>query len=173
MNSSRKPAARDRCARATAATFFAAAFFFLCVAGAGFGQDAAVRAGGASPPPRAAEDDSAAQEARSALARAGAEERLEGIKDERLRRAVQATYRAVVELADNREPARVAALNAKFERAYASLVRETARGEHKTCAANCKAFDGEPCLTKCKAAGKKFCGCHLIVFGCIVAECLF
>jgi hypothetical protein len=111
--------------------------------------------------------------ARAALARLPAESRLGEIRNEHLRRAVQTTYRAVVELADNRDSARVAALYSKFERAYASFTRETARGEHRTCAANCKSFDGEPCLANCKAAGKKFCGCKLILFGCIVAECLF
>jgi hypothetical protein len=121
--------------------------------------------------PTEAED--AASAARTALARLPAEARLGEIKNERLRRAVQATYRAVVELADNRESGKVSTLNFKFERAYASVARETARGEYKSCAANCKAFDGEPCLTQCKANGKKFCGCKLIVFGCVVAECVF
>jgi hypothetical protein len=119
------------------------------------------------------EAEEVAAAARAALARLPAESRLGEIRNEHLRRAVQTTYRAVVELADNRDPARVAALNSKFERAYASVTRETARGEHRTCAANCKSFDGEPCLAQCKAAGKKFCGCKLILFGCVVAECLF
>jgi membrane-bound lytic murein transglycosylase B len=124
-------------------------------------------------PPAGFEAEEAAAAARAALARLPAETRLGEIKNERLRRAVQATYRAVVELADNRESGKVAALNAKFERAYVSVGRETARGEHKTCAANCKAFDGEPCLLKCKSTGTKFCGCKLILFGCVVAECVF
>ena len=121
-------------------------------------------------PSSAAEE--AATAARAALARLPSEARLGGIRDERLRRAVQETYRAVVELADNRESGKVFVLNAKFERAYASVGRETARGQHKSCAANCKALDGEPCLSKCKNDGKKFCGCKLIVFGCVVAECI-
>jgi hypothetical protein len=119
------------------------------------------------------EAEEAAAAARAALARLPAEVRLGEIKNGHLRRAVQITYRAVVELADNRDSGKVAALNSKFERAYASVARETARGEHKTCAANCKSFDGEPCLTQCKPAGKKFCGCTLILFGCVVTECLF
>lgn len=121
----------------------------------------------------ASEVEHVAAAARAALARLPAEARLGEIRNERLRRAVQETYRAVVELADNREPGQLAALNYKFERAYASVGRETTRGEHKNCAANCKAFDGEPCRTKCRATGKKFCGCKLIIFGCIVAECIF
>lgn len=124
-------------------------------------------------PPAASEAEEAATAARTALARLPAESRLGEIKDERLRRAVQTTYRAVVELADNRDSGKVALLNSRFERAYASLARATARGEHKPCAANCKAFDGEPCLTNCRTAAKKFCGCKLILFGCIVAECIF
>lgn len=123
--------------------------------------------------PAQSQAEEAAAAARAALARLPAEERLEEIKDERLRRAVQATYRAVVELADNRDPGKVAALNARFERAYANVARATARGEHRTCTANCKALDGEPCLSKCRAAGRIFCGCKLIVFGCVVAECVF
>ena len=124
-------------------------------------------------PPAMSEVEEAAAAARAALARLPVEARLGEIRNERLRRAVQATYRAVVEIADNREPGKIAALNTKFERAYASVERQTARGEHKTCAANCKALDGEPCPAKCKAAGKKFCGCKLTVFGCVVAECIF
>ena len=123
--------------------------------------------------PVPSEAEEAAASARQALARLPAEARLGDIKNEQLRRAVQATYRAIIELADNREPGRVGALNSRFERAYASVERETARGEHKSCAANCKALDGEPCLTKCKASRQKFCGCRLIVFGCVVAECVF
>lgn len=119
------------------------------------------------------EVEEAAAAARAALARLPAGARLGEIGDERLRRAVQAAYGAVVELAENREPGRLAALNSKFERAYTSVEREAARGGHKTCAANCKALDGEPCLSKCRGGGKKFCGCKLIVFACVVAECVF
>lgn len=119
------------------------------------------------------EAEEAASAAQSALARLPAEARLGEIGDERLRLAVQAAYRAVVGLAENGEPGRVSALNSKFERAYASVGRETARGGHRTCAANCKALDGEPCLARCRAAGKKFCGCKLTVFACVVAECIF
>lgn len=143
----------------------------LCGAACAYAATATAR-----PPVAAAasEAEEATAAARAALARLPAETRLGEIENERLRRAVQATYRAVVELADNRDSARVAALNSKFERAYASVGRETARrGEHKTCAANCRALDGEPCLKKCQADGKKFCGCKLIVFGCVVAECVF
>lgn len=123
--------------------------------------------------PAVSEAEEAAAAARVALARLPAEARLGEIKNGHLRRAVQTTYRAVVELADNRDPGKFVALNSRFERAYASVAREAARGEHRTCAANCKSFDGDPCLTKCKADGKKFCGCKLIIFGCVVAECLF
>jgi hypothetical protein len=127
----------------------------------------------AAVPPELSEAEEATAAARAALGRLPAEARLGEIKDERLRRAVQTAYSAVVELAENREPGRLAALSSKFERAYTSVERETARGEHKTCAANCKAFDGEPCLAKCRSAGKKFCGCKLLVFACVVAECVF
>lgn len=126
----------------------------------------------AGPAPQS-DAEEAARVARATLARLPPEARLDEIRDERLRSAVQTAYRAVAEMAANREPANAAGLNSKFERAYASVERETARGEHKTCAANCKAFDGEPCLAKCRADGKKFCGCRLVVFGCIVAECIF
>jgi hypothetical protein len=133
----------------------------------------AVCAYAASAPPESSEAEEAASAARAALARLPAGARLGEIEDERLRRAVQAAYGAVVELAENREPGRLAALSSKFERAYTSVERETARDGHKTCASNCKAFDGEPCLAKCRGAGKKFCGCKLIVFACVVAECIF
>lgn len=134
---------------------------------------ACAHATGSTPLPAQSQAEEAAAAAREALARLPAEARLGEIKDERLRRAVQATYRAVVELADNRDPGKVAALNSRFERAYASVGRATARGELRTCTANCKALDGEPCRTKCRAAEKTFCGCKLIVFGCVVAECVF
>jgi len=127
----------------------------------------------AASPPAISEVEEAAAAARAALGRLPLETRLGEISNERLRRAVQATYRTVVEIADNRDPGKVASLSTKFERAYATFERETARGEHKTCASNCKALDGGPCPAKCKAAGKKFCGCKLIVFGCVVAECIF
>lgn len=134
---------------------------------------ACAHATASTPPAARSEAEEAASAARAALARLPAESRLDEIGDERLRRAARAAYRAVVELADNRDAGKVAVLNAKFERAYASVVRATARGVHKTCAANCKALDGRPCLTKCKADGKNFCGCNLTVFGCVVAECVF
>lgn len=119
------------------------------------------------------EAEEAATAARATLARLPTETRLGEISNEHLRRVVQATYRAVVELAENRDPGKLTALNSKFERAYSDVERETRRGEHKTCAANCKALDGDLCQADCKATGKKFCGCKLIVFGCIVAECIF
>jgi hypothetical protein len=130
-------------------------------------------AGVSAAPTESSEAEEATAAARAALARLPAEARLGEIEDERLRRAVQAAYSTVVELAENREPGRLAALSSKFERAYTAVERETARGEHKTCAANCKAFDGEPCMAKCRGTGKKFCGCKLIVFSCVVAECVF
>ena len=120
-----------------------------------------------------AEAQEAASASRQALARLPPAERLNEIKEGRLRRAVQATYLAVVELAENRDGPKTPALNARFERAYAGVERDMSRREYKTCADNCKACDGEPCRKMCKAAGKKFCGCRIIVFGCLVAECIF
>jgi hypothetical protein len=122
---------------------------------------------------RPSEAEEAAAAARATLARLPSETRLAEIKNERLRHAVQVTYHAVVELAENRDSGKVAGLNAKFERAYVSVWQESTRGEHKTCAANCWALDGERCLSDCKATGRKFCGCRLIVFGCVVTECFF
>lgn len=120
-----------------------------------------------------AEAEDVASASRQALARLPPAERLNEIKDARLRRAVQATYLAVVELAENRDSSKTPQLNARFERAYAGVGREMSRGEYRTCADNCKACDGQPCLKTCKAAGKKLCGCRVIVFGCVVAECIF
>lgn len=169
MNPSRNDAARRR-ARAPRATFVAAAVLSLIVNGAGLGLTAPAPAG-------ATTEGDAAAPARSALARAGAAERLEQIKDERLRRAAQTAYRALAEIADNDAPAKSAALNARFDRAHALFVREAARAGLANCAANCDA-DGDACRKGCraadrKAAGKKFCGCKFAVFACVVAECLF
>ena len=119
------------------------------------------------------EAEDVASASRQALARLPAAERLNEIKGARLRRAVQTTYLAVVELAENRDSSKTPALNARFERAYAGVERETSRREYKNCLDNCKACDGEPCRTRCKAAGKKLCGCRVVVFGCVVAECIF
>jgi hypothetical protein len=125
-----------------------------------------------APVPSEVEEVAAA--ARATLARLPPEPRLVEIKNERLRHAVQATYRVVNEIADNRQAEKLASLNYKFERAYASVVRETARVQETTrCASNCKAVDGEPCQQKCRTSAQKVCGCNLIVFGCLVAECLF
>lgn len=169
MKPSRQAAARGR-ASATPATRLAAAVFSLLVGAAGFGPAARATT------MRAADADSAAQ-ARSALARVGAEQRLEQIKDERLRRAAQSAYRALAEIAANDAPAKSAPLNARFDRAYALFVREAARSGLGNCAANCAA-DGDACRKACRAAdkksaGKKFCGCKFAVFACVVAECLF
>lgn len=120
-----------------------------------------------------AEAEEAASASRQALARLPPAERLNEIKDARLRRAVQATYLAVAELAENRDGSKTPSLNARFERAYAGVVREMSGREYKTCVDNCKACDGEPCRKTCRAAGKKSCGCRIIVFGCVVAECIF
>lgn len=174
MNPSRNNAAARRRVRATHATLFAAVIFSLLAGGAGFGPPA--RATPPPPPPRMAGEDSATQ-ARSALARAGAEARLEQIKDERLRRAAQTAYRALAEIAGNDAPAKSAPLGARFERAHALFIREAARAGMGNCAANCEA-DGAACRKGCKAAdkrvaGKKFCGCKFDVFACVVAECLF
>lgn len=118
-----------------------------------------------------ADEDELVEQARRALARMPSAERLGEVRDARVRRAVQTAYAAVAEIADNREPGRAARLNAKFERAYAAVVRASARSEHKTCARNCEA-DGQTCQTECKAAGKKSCGCRLATFACFVAECV-
>lgn len=152
---------------ATSALLFALACAVCALACAASGAAIVARASDSS------EVEEAAAAARGALARMPPEERLESISDARVRRAVQSAYRAVVELADNREAARLSALNAKFERAFAAAEREAARSEHKICALNCKDCDGDLCRQDCKASGKKFCGCKLVVFGCIVAECLF
>ncbi len=118
------------------------------------------------------EAEEVAASAREVLARLPAQERLGEIGDARLRRAVQAAYRAVVALAENREPDKLASLNFKFERAYTAVRREMGRQYH-TCADNCSAVDGQPCQTRCKAARKTGCGCRMILFGCLVAECIF
>lgn len=119
------------------------------------------------------EAEEAATVARAALARIPDEGRLGEIKNERLCRAVQSTYRAVVELAENRDASKVAALNLKFERASAGVRRDTARGQNKICEENCQGGDGAQCEAGCRAARRKFCGCKIVVFGCLVAECIF
>ena len=111
--------------------------------------------------------------ARAALERMPPESRLEAIEDARLRRAAQAGYRAVAELADNREADAAPALYNKFARAFAAFEVEAARRGHATCALNCKADDEAACRKGCKTANRKLCGCKLITFGCVVAECLF
>lgn len=144
-----------------------------CAAAASALAPAATRRAVALTPSAAqTEAEEAASVAREALARLPPEERLAGIRNERLRRSVQAAYRAVVELAENGDPSKVSAINAKFERAYAGVERE-ARAARAVCVENCVACDGEPCRAKCKSAGRRFCGCKLVVFGCVVAECLF
>ena len=120
-----------------------------------------------------AEAEALAASARAALELMPPESRLETIEDGRLRRAAQAGYRAVVELADNREAGDAAALYAKFARAYATFEAEAARRGHATCALNCKAYDEAACQKGCKSSNRKTCGCKLITFGCVVAECLF
>lgn len=111
--------------------------------------------------------------ARAALERMPPESRLEAIEDARLRRAAQAGYRAVAELADNREAAAAPALYNRFARAFAAFEAEASRRGHATCALNCKADDEASCQKDCKAQNRKLCGCKLITFGCVVAECLF
>ena len=100
------------------------------------------------------------------------ESRLETIEDAGLRRATQATYRIVAVLAGNREAEAAPALHARFLRAYSTFESE-ARRNHATCALNCKAYDEAACRKDCKTANRKLCGCKLITFGCVVAECLF
>jgi hypothetical protein len=117
--------------------------------------------------------EEAAAVARATLIRLPAEARLEEIKNEQLRRSVQAAYRVVVEIAENRDTGKVGVLNAKFERSYAAVERETTRSKFHNCLVNCRAVDGESCASKCKPKGQKFCGCKLIEFGCLVAECIF
>lgn len=111
--------------------------------------------------------------ARAALERMPPESRLEAVEDARLRRAAQAGYRAVAGLADNREAGAAPALYNRFARAFAAFETEAARRGHATCALNCKADDEASCLKDCKAPNRKLCGCKLITFGCVVAECLF
>lgn len=120
-----------------------------------------------------AEAEALAANARAALERMPPESRLDIIRDTRLRRAAQETYRAVAELADNREAEAAAALYAKFARAYSTFESEAARGGHTTCTLNCKAYDETACRKGCKSSNRKICGCKLITFGCVVAECLF
>jgi hypothetical protein len=121
----------------------------------------------------ASEAEEAAATAREALARLPAEGRLSDIKDERLRRAVQLAYRAIFELAENSSSVKVAALAYRFEQAFADVRREMARDNLKTCTENCQAGDGMPCEKDCRSAHRKFCGCRMIVFGCLVTECIF
>ena len=111
--------------------------------------------------------------ARAALERMPPESGLEAIKDTRLRRAAQAGYRAIAELADNREADSAPALYNRFARAFAIFEAEAARRGHATCALNCKADDEAACLKGCKTPNRRLCGCKLITFGCVVAECLF
>lgn len=112
--------------------------------------------------------------ARAALERMPPESRLEAIEDTRLRRATQAGYRSVAELADNREADAAPALYHRFARAFATFEAEAARHGHATCAFNCKADDEAACRKECKTPNRKLlCGCKLITFGCVVAECLF
>ncbi|MET0645534.1 MAG: hypothetical protein ABW208_02870 [Pyrinomonadaceae bacterium] len=118
------------------------------------------------------ESEALAANARAALERMPPESRLETIEDAGLRRATQATYRAVAELAGNREAAHAPALHARFLRTYSTFETEARRG-HATCALNCKAYDEAACRKECKTSNRKLCGCKLITFGCVVAECLF
>jgi hypothetical protein len=119
------------------------------------------------------EAEALAANARAALGRMPPESRLETIEDARLRRAAQATYRAVAELADNREAGAAPALYARFVRAYSAFEAEASRRGHATCALNCKAYDEAACQKDCKTSNRKLCGCKLITFGCVVAECIF
>ena len=118
------------------------------------------------------EAEALAAQARAALERMPPEARLETIEDAGLRRATQATYRIVAELAGNRDAGAAPALHARFLRAYTTFESEARRG-HATCALNCKAYDEAACRKECKTANRKLCGCKLITFGCVVAECLF
>ena len=118
------------------------------------------------------EAEALAAHARAALERMPPEARLETIEDAGLRRATHATYRIVAELAGNREAGAAPALHARFLRAYSSFESEARRG-HATCALNCKAYDEAACRKDCKTSNRKLCGCKLITFGCVVAECLF
>jgi hypothetical protein len=127
----------------------------------------------ANTPTKLLETEALAANARTAIERMPAESRLETIEDARLRRATQVTYRAVAELADVREANAGPALYAKFLRAFSTFEEEAARRGHANCALNCKADDEAACQKTCKSANKKSCGCKLITFGCVVAECLF
>ena len=118
------------------------------------------------------EAEALAANARAALERMPPEARLETIEGAGLRRATQATYRIVAELAGNREAGTAPALHARFLRAYSTFESEARRG-HATCVLNCKAYDEAACRKECKTSNRKLCGCQLITFGCVVAECLF
>ncbi len=149
----------------------------LCVAAVAASAPPGLLPGGAgeAAPRQAnqAEADALSANARAALARMPPESRLETIEDARLRRAAQAAYRAVAGLADGREAAAAPALYAKFVRAYAAFDTEAARRGHATCALNCKAYDEAACRKACKTSDGRSCGCKLVTFGCVVAECLF
>lgn len=135
-----------------------------------------VAAAAANAPRREAqqvEAEALAANARAALERMPPESRLETIGDARLRRAAQAAYRAVAELADNRDAGAAPTLYAKFTRAYLTFEAEAARRGHATCALNCKAYDEAACQKDCKTSNRRLCGCKLITFGCVVAECIF
>jgi hypothetical protein len=120
-----------------------------------------------------AEAEALVSNARAALERMPPESSLENIRDARLRRAAQTAYRAVAELADGREAEAAPALYAKFARVYSTFEAEAARVGHATCALNCKAYDEDACRKGCKDSNGRSCGCKLITFGCVVAECLF
>jgi hypothetical protein len=164
--------------RTTPGHLFLAFASALCVAAAVYADTASktfsARAEGAARRgvDRAAADALAAH-ARAALTRMPPESRLDTVEDARLRRAAQACYRAVAELADNRDAEAAAALYARFTRAYATFEAEASRRGHATCALNCKAYDEAACLKDCKRSNRRLCGCKLVTFGCVVAECLY
>jgi len=97
-----------------------------------------------------------------------AAERLNGIKDAKLRTLAQRAYRAMKALADNQSKDKEAALVKEFDQAYLTLFNPTQKGGYQTCTFKCKS-DSQKCQGACK---KKYCGCKLAGFACFVAECV-
>jgi hypothetical protein len=125
--------------------------------------------------PNAAQDTMLAQENPTVVARrefsrlpASTTERLNAIKDAKLRTLAQRVYRAMKALADNKSKEREGALVKEFDQAYLALFNTTQAGGYQTCTFKCKS-DAQKCQGACK---KKYCGCKLAGFACFVAECI-
>jgi hypothetical protein len=125
--------------------------------------------------PNAAQDALVAQENATTVARkefsrlpSSAAERLNAIKDAKLRVLAQRAYRSMKALADNKSKEKEAALVKEFDQAYLALFNTTQAGGYQTCTFKCKS-DAQKCQGACK---KKYCGCKLTGFACFVAECV-